>query len=74
LKPGGFVVLCVPKGGISDEEASDKLLFSGFVNTKSTKVGEFSEVCKYSPENYLNTGRDGDEGELLVVRLWWFEA
>jgi len=50
LKPGGFVVLCVPKGGISDEEASDKLLFSGFVNTKSTKVGEFSEISSSKPD------------------------
>eukprot|EP00026_Physarum_polycephalum_P013478 Phypoly_transcript_13884.p1 GENE.Phypoly_transcript_13884~~Phypoly_transcript_13884.p1 ORF type:complete len:272 (+),score=44.95 Phypoly_transcript_13884:50-865(+) len=50
LKPGGFVVLCVPNGGVSDEDASDKLMFSGFVNTKVNKVGEFSEISSSKPD------------------------
>jgi len=50
LKPGGFVVLCVPlNGGVSDEDVSEKLLFSGFVNTKTSKIGEFSEISSSKP-------------------------
>jgi hypothetical protein len=51
LKPGGFVVVYLPvSGSVSDEEVSEKLLFSGFVNTKTTKLGEFSEVSSTKPD------------------------
>jgi len=51
LKPGGFVVLYVPiNGSISDEDASEKLLFSGFVNTKTNKLSEFLEISSSKPD------------------------
>lgn len=50
LKPAGFVVLYVPQSETKEDEVQDKLLFSGFVNTKTSKVAEFVEFSSSKPD------------------------
>lgn len=50
LKPGGFVALYVPSADAKEDDIQDKLMFSGFVNTKTTKSGEFSEFSSSKPD------------------------
>lgn len=51
LKPGGFVALYVPTNAdVKEDDVQDKLMFSGFVNSKTTKAGEFSEFSSSKPD------------------------
>jgi len=60
LKPGGYVVLYEPAGGriaSSDEDISDRLLLSGFVNTKISKLGDYVEITSSKPNYEVGTSQ-----------------
>jgi hypothetical protein len=51
LKPGGFVALYVPvNGGVKDEEVDEKLMLSGFINSKTSKSADFAEFSATKPD------------------------
>lgn len=60
LKPGGYVVLYEPAEGraaSSDEDISDRLMLSGFVNTKVSKLGDNVEITSAKPNYEVGTSQ-----------------
>jgi len=50
LKPGGFIALYVPSSASQQSEVEEKLMFSGFVNNKTTPGKEFTEFSASKPD------------------------
>jgi hypothetical protein len=60
LKPGGYVVFYEPAEGrasSSDEDISDRLMLSGFVGTKISKLGDHVEITSAKPNYEVGTSQ-----------------
>jgi len=60
LKPGGYIVLYEPANGrapATDDDVSDRLMLSGFVGTKISKLGDHVEITSAKPNYEVGTSQ-----------------